>query len=775
MRTIGTAGTPIAVSAWLAAAALLCALAPGPAAARSVPAAPEGLSQRLAQLAKPGVRDAPRGLQAKRLDLAPRGPGSLVRDGDRVLAEVSFAHGAVATVEALREAGAEIVHVSRRYQTVTVAARPEDLAGLTGVERVEGVEEVLAPVVRGVDCGGLVRSEGDAHLAAAAARASLPVDGTGVKVGVLSDSFDRDATAATDAAGDVASGDLPGSGSPCGSTTPIGILSDPYAAGGDEGRAMAQIIRDLAPGAAIDFATAFSGEIAFAENIRALREAGSEVIVDDVAYYAEPFFQDGPIAVAVDEVTAAGASYFSAAGNDNLVDSAGRSIGSWEAPEFRQAGSCPAALGAEHCMDFDPGEGEDSTFAVTVAAGATLTVDLQWAEPRQGVETDLDVYLLDAEGGKVESAGSAVGSFGDNPASGNQKPFEFFQWTNGGPARQVQLAIHHCHGACNPAASATESPRLKLAFLQNGGGVLASEYPSSAEGDVVGPTIFGHAAAAGAISTAAVRHDTTTAPESFSSRGPAVHVFEPVVGAAPAAPLAEPEVISKPDIAATDGVVNTFFGFLQVGAWRFYGTSAAAPHAAAVAALVRQANPELGPEEVRAALSEAANPVGGFGPFAVGAGLVDALEAVEAVYVEPPGGEGEGGVVSEGGGGDGEAEDPAGEEPAPEPSASTDPASSRVGAGATDNVRPRTRIVVRPPKVIRTKGRTARARFRFRSNEAGAKFLCKLDRRAFRRCRAAISPRLGRGKHVIRVKARDAAGNVDRSPAVYRFRVVRVR
>ena len=63
---------------------------------------------------------------------------------------------------------------------------------------------------------------------------------------------------------------------------------------------MAQIVHDLAPGADLAFATAFNGEIAFANNIRNSAAAGAEVIVDDVFYPEEPFFQDGPIAVAVE-------------------------------------------------------------------------------------------------------------------------------------------------------------------------------------------------------------------------------------------------------------------------------------------------------------------------------------------------------------------------------------------------------------------------------------------------------------------------------------------
>ena len=82
------------------------------------------------------------------------------------------------------------------------------------------------------------------------------------------------------------------------------------------------------------------------------------MIVDDVTYFEEPFFQDGPVAVAVNEVTAAGVTYFSAAGNDNLFDAATEEndIASWEAPAFRDTAAAPAGLPVPtptHCMDFD--------------------------------------------------------------------------------------------------------------------------------------------------------------------------------------------------------------------------------------------------------------------------------------------------------------------------------------------------------------------------------------------------------------------------------------
>ncbi len=50
---------------------------------------------------------------------------------------------------------------------------------------------------------------------------------------------------------------------------------------------MMEIIHDLAPGAKLYFATANSTQATFAANIRALRDAGCTIIVDDVGYFAE--------------------------------------------------------------------------------------------------------------------------------------------------------------------------------------------------------------------------------------------------------------------------------------------------------------------------------------------------------------------------------------------------------------------------------------------------------------------------------------------------------
>ncbi len=577
------------------------------------------------------------------------GPGSPLREGNRVLAEVRFQHGALAAVDELRSAGARILDASRPFQTVTVAAKPGELGALAAVDGARSATPVPTPLIRS-SCGS-VDSEGDTQLAAAEARADFGVDGRGVTVGILSDSFDTDPSAPTRAATDVATGDLPGAANPCGFTDPFSLLDDSLVTEAtDEGRGMAQVVHDLAPGARIEFATAFKGEAAFASAIKGLAAAGATVIVDDVSYFEEPFFQDGPVSVAISEVVAKGVAYFAATGNDNLV-SGGKDIASWETPAFRDAAGCPAQLEAatldpvtlgkaDHCLDFDPGAGEDDTFGITVEKEATLNVDVQWAEPWDGVKSDIDAYLLDATGKPLLKGADLVGSTDDNVGEeGTQKPVEFFSWKNEGPETEVQLAINRCfgkltEGGCNPDASPVTKPRVKVILLENGAGVNATEYPESSGGDVVGPSIYGHAGTAGAISLGAIRVGVADAPERYSSRGPVTHYFGPVGGGTPAPPLEQ--TISKPNAVASDCGRTTFFVPTgTAGIYRFCGTSAAAPHAAAIAALARQANPSLTPAQLRDGLAATARPVGSFGPNAVGAGLLDAHNLLEDVALPP--------------------------------------------------------------------------------------------------------------------------------------------
>jgi subtilisin family serine protease len=781
------------VAIWpIATLGLALALSPASASAASRPA--EGdLSPRLAELAKPSVRSAPPAKQAEELSLAPEGPGSLLREGNRVLVEVRFDRGAAAAVDDLRATGAKIVNVSPRYQTVTVAAKPAALPALSGVPRVAGATEVLTPFTAESTCpSGVEVSEGDAQLRADEVREPpFSVNGNGVTVGILSDSFDTATKSAngaqpvaTKAAKDVETGDLPGETNTCpGQTSPVHVLEDyePSNADepepGDEGRGMAQIVHDLAPGAGLAFATAFTGETAFAENIEKLAAPGPEgaeasVIADDVSYPAEPFFQEGPVGVAVSKVAGEGVTYFSAAGNNNLFDADGNEIGSWEAQQYRDSGSCPPAVASlagfhgTHCLDFNPGSQVDKTYGIKVEAGATLTVDLQWDEPWLGVTSDFDAFLLNSTGGLI---GVAAGS----NIEISQKPVEVLQWPNkSGSQQTVQLVVNRFAGG---------TPRIKFALLENGSGVTAVEYPRSTGTDVAGPTIFGHNGAADAVSLGAVPFDNSAEAEEYSSRGPVTHYFGPVSGTTAAEALPSAEVLSKPDIAATDCGRTTFFASfsLKEGVWRFCGTSAAAPHAAAVAALMSEAKPTAEPVEIKEALLAGAVPVGeGVGEFddcAVGTGLVNAVGAVEDLLTPVPPVEPSCPVPSPQGSVE-EARAPGnwGIEALPVPPPQPPVDNTPPEPPPVDATFPGTSLRKRPAKVIRTTLGNATAVFVFGSDESGATFLCRVDQGPWRTCPARFVRRYRVGKHVVRVVARDAAGNSDPTAVVYGFRVKRI-
>ena len=217
--------------------------------------------------------------------------------------------------------GVEVVASDLKYRAGAIEAYVPTTS-LVGIAGKRGVLAVVpaAPMVTNV---GIATSQGIVQHRVDQLPAGI--DGSGITVGAISDSYDTN-VAPNSAALDIASGDLPGAGNPAGNTDPVVVLQDqPPNTGTDEGRAMLQIVHDMAPKARLGFATASGGQINLANNIRALAALPgaihtvpgfkADVIVDDVVYQDEPMFQDGIVAQAVDEVAAAGVSYFSSAGN----------------------------------------------------------------------------------------------------------------------------------------------------------------------------------------------------------------------------------------------------------------------------------------------------------------------------------------------------------------------------------------------------------------------------------------------------------------------------
>jgi hypothetical protein len=830
----------------LSVVSVLLALAVAPAAANAAQASP--LSPRLVVLSSPAVRALGPARQSRKVGLTPSGAGSLLRHGRRVLVDVHFAGGAAGHAAALAATGANVVEVSSEYQTVTVAALPGQLPAVAAVPGVEAVQEEITPFTQATCPQGAVVSEGDRQLEAARARNDFGSDGAGVTVGILSDSFNQWKGAPASEPSDVATGDLPGPGNPCGFERPVKVVTpfipgaypepgeepenppEPGEEGADEGRGMAQIVHDLAPGADIDFASAFNGELAFAKGIRDLYKEGARVIADDVAYFNEPFFQDGPIANAVTEVVAGGANYFSSAGNDNLKNAEGLNIGSIEAPKFREM-ACPPSLPPyyETCMNFNPEPGEeDNTWGVELEAGWPLYVDLQWAQPWDGVTTDLDMFLLNEKG---EVAGEAFNT--PNTEAGRQQPYEMAPYEGGieegKEEEEMQIVIARCDAVCGAGRAKkvvevggekTEpyagtvggddgTPRLKVAIFNNGGGVTESEYPESKDGDIVGPTIFGHTAAPAAISVAAINVGTDEEPEYYSSRGPVVHFFGPVNGITPAPPIGE-QSIRKPNLTASDCGSTTFFYGFSEGGFHFCGTSAAAPHAAAVAALVRSANPGASNAQVREDLEATARPVGTplgyFGPTAVGAGMVDAYSAVAALALSPtvtittpPAPKSNVTQPSIAFTAnrratftcsiDGGAATPCTSPYVPAPLAdgnhefkvtATDVTGRTGFATALFTVdtslppAPKVKFTKRPPGVVRTRKKSVKLGFALQSSEPKSTFKCKIDKGSFKSCKANFSARFKLGKHAVSAEAVSAAG-VTGKPVTVKFQVKKAK
>ena len=628
LTAVGSGAVPASASASSRLRTRTGAIAPTPRSGR--------LSPRLATLAHRRSFASPRA-EASALSLPVVGPGSLMTEpGGRVLVQIRTASTASPTIARLRDAGADVVNVNADYSIVTAMVAPGALETLAHDTDVAYATEVLRPITaatattntaaspRAVTPAGTCRptiSEGDTLMNVAAARAANQVDGTGQTIGILSDSFDTNPSAPTHAADDIATGDLPGSGNPCGYTTPVKVQADDAGSGpGDEGRAMAELAHGLAPGAHLAFATGDFGQFDFATQINNLRDVNhATVIADDLAYLDEPFFQDGPISQAANAASAGGVPYFTAAGNDNVIV-AGKDVSSYEAPAYRET-ACPlSVLNFETllgCHDFDPGAGTDTGADITLAAGGGFALDLQWAQPWGITGTDFDAFLVDDAGNVVASSRLDQGQL--------LEPFEFIGYTNStGSTQTVHIVIGRFSGS--------GAPRLKYVLL-GASGMVNVQYNTSSGGDIVGPTIFGHGGAALVGSTAAIPYDNPNASEEYSSHGPATLYFNPTPSTVP---LASPQVSNKPDFAATDDVQNVFFAEPSGGVYRFAGTSAAAPQAAAIGALLRQYDPGLDSSQLMAAMRSTARPVTTNGaPLDVGGGYLDAQAALASVFPVP--------------------------------------------------------------------------------------------------------------------------------------------
>lgn len=405
---------------------------------------------------------------------------------------------------------------------------------------------------------GKVTSEAGKALKANWLRAKYGVRGRKVRVGVMSDSFD----CLGGANADFNSKDLPPK-----KTTKI--LSEGPCPATDEGRAMMQLVRDVAPAAKQSFYSAFNGIPDFANGIKKLAATGADIIVDDVIYFNEPMFQDGTVAKAVDTVKKQGVSYFSSAGN-SWRDS-------WESGNkgFVDSGN-NGNVGDQH--DFDTTNGKDSLLSVRFGQGVTYVV-LQWDQPYRsagpkGSKSDLALVFY-FQGSGNEGLRADSNNIGNDPTEIMRVPL------NG--SGTADLAIELVSGP---------RPRfMKIVFYGPGG----STYP--VEFDTLSGTLYGHANAGGAIATGAAAYNKTPA---FGTNPPQIESFSsaggtPIFFNKKGVRLTNPKKRQKPELTSVDGTITTFFGSGN----RFFGTSAAAPHAAAVGALLMEIDPGITPNQMK--------------------------------------------------------------------------------------------------------------------------------------------------------------------------------
>ncbi len=529
-----------------------------------------------------------------------------------------------ASLAAVTATGATVVGSSARWRTIIAEATPAQVDALAALAEVRKVGLARAPMHRYVN-------EGDAVMHTDTVRAGYGVSGAGMTIGVLSDSINRSAAVG---AGTV-TGSVPNAFLT--KTTPqntsnlapsIQVIDFGPASGTDEGEAMLEEIYHVATGASLAFAAADTDQSIMADNISSLVSAAHcRIVCDDVAFFDEPFFQDGPIAQAADSFRAGGGLYFSAAGNDGPGMLATYTAVSDPASDPHSDGTPTTGAGFHN---WGIGGAAPGMLPISIAYGEVVYFILQWNQPYQsyglgaGSQADFDLYLYDSSGqlgtGHIVADGIDHQGTAGNPTG---DPVEVIQYRNTtGSTLNGFLAIDHFAGITDA--------RLRLIISQDNHGWSS---PDAAQ--VLNTmSIYGHCAASGVAAVAAARYSSPTVPEFFTSWGGqganGVPFYFDTAGNA----LANaPQLRNKPDITGPDGVSTSIADFTP-----FLGTSCATPNVAAAAALVWQANPHLANGQVLARLEATATDItaapASSGPDAItGAGMVDALAASRGLAI----------------------------------------------------------------------------------------------------------------------------------------------
>jgi hypothetical protein len=504
--------------------------------------------------------------------------------------------------ERLRGSNAEIVYRSRQWTVVDAYVPIGQLHDLAVDPMIATMNPMYRPVTKQA---GTADNQADFVQKTDLVRGDFGVDGTGVKIGVLSDSVNRFDHGVP---GSIATGDLPQRGVDVVSDAPTPTFLGGFGTSTDEGRGMLELIHDIAPGADLAFASASFGLQAFADYIRALRAAGSTVIVDDIGFQQESNFQPSVIDQAIADVVSDGAVYLSSAGNSG--PRGGMEINATWTKRVR-----------DRFVDFDPGAGVDTRMRLNMTSGGFVV--FEWDEPYNGVvgsaQTDLDVFLYDSVYGRKTAVAE------DNNIRTGIPQEHFFL-----PAGEWDLEIH----LENAVEGAPLPTRIHMFDLGGGLNIAETEYPV-----LNMSSIGGHAGGENTISIGAAPFFNPGENEDFSSPGPMTRMFD-----AAGNRLSAPVELQKPDVTGVDNTNTSFFGGdIDVPGDddvfpNFSGTSAAAPNVAALVALMREVQPDATQADILDALKDTADPLngstGGWDKQG-GFGLVDGREAIDRFVSNP--------------------------------------------------------------------------------------------------------------------------------------------
>ena len=502
-------------------------------------------------------------------------------------------------LEELKARGAQIERVAEDQDIVQAQVPPERLRSIAALDSVQNVRLPGYPELT----AGAIQTEGDAIIQSDDARTTYGIDGSGVTIGVISDGVGGLAAAQL-------LGDLPAV-----DTTTCNVVPGDPELSGAEGTALLEVVHDVAPGATLMFGHfGFATALDFNAAVDCLA-ANADIVVDDVVWFGLGAYDGTSIVSANTAAALNGAGpirgYYTSVGNQARRHYQGVYVDSglditmgpdtWDTHELNPTAGPKGTQHSGQVM----APADYNRFVL--GPGGTVSIILTWDDAWGASGNDYDLFV-----------GDTIDTYvcGADLQDGNDDPIEGCGLYNPNIAAAfVDIFIGNKNGAAAPAD-------LEIFLLCSGCGtyVNGNVLDFNTIGSSVPNQADGGGSPASVISVGAVPQSSPSTIEPYSSRG-----------------LTEDGRL-KPDLVAPDGTCITGSGGFaagnpscQVTGRQFFGTSAAAPHVAGVAALLLECDPTLGRVALMRRLLDHAVDLGGFGPDNVfGSGRVDALASADA-------------------------------------------------------------------------------------------------------------------------------------------------